>query len=108
MCSSDLSCASCHLNGHRDGVAWDLGDPQGAVDPVSTFLPPGLVGSDTLHPMKGPMMTQSLRGIIGNEPFHWRGDRAALENFNGAFVSLLGGRLLNAQEMASFKDKIFN
>ena len=87
-----VSCASCHLNGHRDGVAWDLGNPQGAVDPVSTFLPPNITGSDNQHPMKGPMMTQSLRGIIGNEPFHWRGDRAGLENFNGAFVSLLGGR----------------
>jgi YVTN family beta-propeller protein len=99
-----VSCASCHLNGHRDGIVWDLGNPQGTVDPVSTFLPPGLIGSDNQHPMKGPMMTQSLRGIIGNEPFHWRGDRAGLENFNGAFVSLLGGpRLLTTQEMAAFK-----
>ncbi len=98
-----VSCASCHLNGHRDGMVWDLGDPQGAVDPVSTFLPPNIIGSDNQHPMKGPMMTQSLRGIIGNEPFHWRGDRAALENFNGAFVSLLGGRLLSNEEMAAFK-----
>jgi hypothetical protein len=99
-----VSCASCHLNAHRDGMVWDLGNPLGNVDPVSTFLPPGTTGSDTLHPMKGPMMTQSLRGIISNEPFHWRGDRGGLENFNGAFVSLLGGpRLLSDQEMASFK-----
>src|SRR2546430_13820996 len=27
----DLSCASCHQNGHRDGLAWDLGDPQGQI-----------------------------------------------------------------------------
>jgi hypothetical protein len=54
--------------------------------------------------MKGPMMTQSLRGIIGNEPLHWRGDRAGLENFNGAFVSLLGStRELTPGEMAEFK-----
>ncbi|HEY8188603.1 MAG TPA: DUF4214 domain-containing protein, partial [Pyrinomonadaceae bacterium] len=98
-----VSCASCHLNGHRDGMVWDLGNPLGSLDPVQTFLPPNLSGSDNQHPMKGPMMTQSLRGIIGNEPFHWRGDRAGLENFNGAFVSLLGGRLLSTQEMASFK-----
>jgi YVTN family beta-propeller protein len=99
-----VSCASCHLNGHRDGMAWDLGNPQGSVDPVTTFLPPNVTGSDSLHPMKGPMMTQSLRGIIGNEPFHWRGDRAGLENFNPAFVSLLGGpRLLSNEEMGSFK-----
>ncbi|HKY28100.1 MAG TPA: DUF4214 domain-containing protein [Pyrinomonadaceae bacterium] len=98
-----VSCASCHLNGHRDGLVWDLGNPQGSVDPVTTSLPTGFVGFENQHPMKGPMMTQSLRGIIGNEPFHWRGDRAGLENFNGAFVSLLGGRLLSADEMASFK-----
>jgi len=50
------------------------------------------------------MMTQSLRGIISNEPFHWRGDRAGLENFNGTFVSLLGGpRLLSPGEMDAFK-----
>jgi hypothetical protein len=99
-----VSCASCHLNGHRDGMVWDLGNPLGAVDPVSTFLPPNFTGADNQHPMKGPMMTQSLRGIISNEPFHWRGDRGGLENFNVAFVSLLGGpRLLSNQEMASFK-----
>jgi YVTN family beta-propeller protein len=98
-----VSCASCHLNGHRDGIVWDLGNPLGDVEPVSTFLPPNITGADNQHPMKGPMMTQSLRGIISNEPFHWRGDRAGLENFNGAFVSLLGGHLLSNEEMAEFK-----
>jgi YVTN family beta-propeller protein len=98
-----VSCASCHLNGHRDGMVWDLGNPLGDPNPVSTFLPPSLTGADSEHPMKGPMMTQSLRGIIGNEPFHWRGDRAGLENFNPAFEGLLGGRQLSAAEMASFK-----
>ena len=99
-----VSCASCHLNAHRDGMVWDLGNPQGSVDPVTVFFPPNLTGTDNQHPMKGPMMTQSLRGIIGNEPLHWRGDRAGLESFNGAFVSLLGGpRQLTAQEMADFK-----
>jgi YVTN family beta-propeller protein len=99
-----VSCASCHLNGHRDGMVWDLGNPQGTLDPVTVFFPPNITGTDNLHPMKGPMMTQSLRGIIGNEPLHWRGDRAGLENFNDAFVTLLGGpRLLTAPEMADFK-----
>src|SRR3989440_777549 len=94
-----VSCASCHLNGHRDGQAWDLGNPQGSMDSVNT-----IIGPAAAHPMKGPMTTQSLRGIIGNEPLHWRGDRAGLENFNGAFVSLLGGpRLLTDQEVAAFK-----
>ena len=101
-----VSCASCHLNGHRDGMVWDLGNPQGTLDPVTVSLPPPLSvnGTDNLHPMKGPMMTQSLRGIIGNEPLHWRGDRAGLENFSPAFMSLLGGtRQLTAPEMADFK-----
>ena len=93
-----VSCASCHLNGHRDGQAWDLGNPQGQPDTVNT-----ITGQAQDHPMKGPMTTQTLRDIIGNTPLHWRGDRPGLENFNGAFEGLLGGRLLTAQEMASFK-----
>lgn len=104
-----VSCASCHLNGHRDGMVWDLGNPQGSIDQVPIFLPPPLpiTGTDNLHPMKGPMMTQSLRGIIGNEPLHWRGDRVGIENFNGAFTSLLGGpRQLTSAEMADFKSFI--
>ena len=27
------------------------------------------------HPMKGPMATQSLRGLANHGPMHWRGDR---------------------------------
>src|SRR5205085_7539942 len=49
-----VSCASCHLNGHRDGMVWDLGNPQGQLDSVSVFLPagtknPSLSGSENLH-----------------------------------------------------------
>ncbi|HEX5707588.1 MAG TPA: DUF4214 domain-containing protein [Pyrinomonadaceae bacterium] len=88
-----VSCASCHLSGHNDGLAWDLGDPQGDV----------ILLSGAQHPMKGPMLTQTLRGIIGTEPFHWRGDKRNLSEFNGAFVSLLGGpRLLTPDEMTAF------
>jgi len=93
----DLACASCHFNGHRDGLAWDLGNPRGKLQTV-----PGL-GFSSFHPMKGPMTTQSLRGIIGNEPLHWRGDRSSLSDFNPAFVSLLGGtRELSTEEMSAF------
>jgi YVTN family beta-propeller protein len=93
----DLACASCHLNGHRDGLAWDLGDPKGSLQTAGQFLP------STFHPMKGPMTTQSLRGIIGTEPLHWRGDRSKLGDFNPAFMSLLGGpRQLSDDEMAAF------
>ncbi len=88
----DVSCASCHQNGHRDGLAWDLGDPQGQMALFGRF-----------HPMKGPMTTQSLRGIIGTEPLHWRGDRNTLSDFNQAFPSLLGSsRLLTSTEMSAF------
>lgn len=90
----DLACASCHPGGHRDGLAWDLGNPRGQLQRV---------GLSTFHPMKGPMTTQSLRGIIGNEPLHWRGDRDKLDDFNPAFMSLLGGpRELTADEMSAF------
>jgi YVTN family beta-propeller protein len=101
----DLSCASCHANGHRDGIAWDLGDPTGDLQVVNNPLGgPFGVGQSIFHPMKGPMTTQSLRGIIGTGPLHWRGDRAGLANFNPAFVSLLGGpRLLTAAEMNDFQ-----
>lgn len=93
----DLACASCHLNAHRDGLAWDLGNPRGKLQTVNGLVP------SIFHPMKGPMTTQSLRGVVGNEPLHWRGDRSKLDDFNPAFVSLLGGpRELAADEMAAF------
>ncbi len=106
----DVSCASCHLNSHNDGLAWDLGDPQGQMQQVTSaggILPFPLVSN--FHPMKGPMVTQTLRAIISpnaqqtTEPLHWRGDRATLSDFNPAFVSLLGGtRQWSASEMTAF------
>ncbi|HEX8847450.1 MAG TPA: hypothetical protein VF791_22595 [Pyrinomonadaceae bacterium] len=102
----DLSCASCHANGHRDGLAWDLGDPLGNLQQVTSNFPGNILPpiTFTFHPMKGPMTTQSLRGIVGDEPFHWRGDRSGLAAFNPAFVSLLGGtRQLTPEEMAAFE-----
>jgi hypothetical protein len=81
--------------GNFDNIAWDLGDPQGAfVDyddiPWETFGP--LLGPSTqgFDPMKGPMTTQTLRGLEALEPFHWRGDRQNFQHFNGAFVALMG------------------
>ena len=103
----DLACASCHANGHRDGIAWDLGDPQGAMQTVPNPIGIIGVGPSVFHPMKGPMTTQSLRGIIGTEPLHWRGDRAQLSNFNPAFMNLLGGpRQLAPDEMVDFQSFI--
>ena len=80
----DLSCASCHVYADMDHIAWDLGDPQGEfVEGISQAYA-------GYHPMKGPMMTQPLKGLADTDPFHWRGDRSALSDFNPAFVSLMG------------------
>lgn len=84
----DQSCASCHLFGDFDNLAWDLGDPLGNMAPP----PPGMIDPllTGFHPMKGPMLTQSLRGLNGTGVLHWRGDRADFAAFNPAFVSLMG------------------
>jgi YVTN family beta-propeller protein len=84
----DQSCASCHLFGDMDNLVWDLGDPTGDMAPV----PPGMLDPflSPFHPMKGPMATQSLRGLNSTGVLHWRGDRADFLAFEGATSSLLG------------------
>jgi mono/diheme cytochrome c family protein len=62
------------------------------------------VGSSQFHPMKGPMTTQSLRGLDALSPFHWRGDRADFLAFNPAFDSLLGGSQISSADMAAYAD----
>lgn len=97
-----VSCGTCHLDADTDGLAWDLGDPAGALLTV-----PGanLSAHDTtprprtMHPMKGPMVTQTLRGLQNGAPFHWRGDRPTLQSFNPTFDALLGGSVLPAADM---------
>ncbi|MFN0149865.1 MAG: FlgD immunoglobulin-like domain containing protein [bacterium] len=97
----DLACASCHAFANFDNIAWDLGDPTGAMQPSPQF------GVPPFHPMKGPMTTQSLRGLAATEPFHWRGDRAGFNDFNPAFTSLMGaGAPLLASDMQAFTDFI--
>jgi DNA-binding beta-propeller fold protein YncE len=121
----DQSCASCHIFGDKDELAWDLGDPDGDVtDPPNIFRSEFGVGQTAFHPMKGPMTTQSLRGLDNHGPMHWRGDRsgegqganvqpnggaysevAAFNAFNGAFEGLLGrDEPLTASEMQAFTD----
>lgn len=98
-----VSCASCHLDARMDQLAWDLGDPAGAPAPFDQVCENG--PCPDFHPMKGPMATQTLQGIIGTEPLHWRGDRADLAAFAGAFVSLLGADAApSADEMRRFED----
>jgi YVTN family beta-propeller protein len=112
------SCASCHVDGKMDRLAWDLGDPTGTRAPLTGlnlgFGTPGLAASlpsflavpfETFHPMKGPMTTQTMQDIIGHEPLHWRGDRFGLEAFNGAFIGLQGDDTnLSASEMQEFEN----
>ncbi len=100
----DLACSSCHISANFDNIAWDLGDPQGDMIPVppnqSQLLP-------DFDPMKGPMATQSLRGLSGIGNLHWRADRENFLAFNPAFVKLMGnGASLSATDMQKYNDFI--
>jgi len=85
-----------------DQLAWDLGDPSGDMKSFNqTCISDGPCVD--WHPMKGPMSTQTLLGLVGTEPLHWRGDREDLGAFNGAFESLLGDdEQLTDEEMMQF------
>ncbi len=97
-----VSCGACHPDADNDGIAWDLGDPGGEM---LTLIGYGYsIGEPwpvdrPAHPMKGPMVTQSLRGIRDTAPFHWRGDRQRIQDFNGSFANLQSGSLLSETEM---------
>ena len=97
----DQACATCHLFGDTDHLPWDLGNPAAAFEPPPVPNPLMLEGFD---PEKGPMATQTLRGMINTEPLHWRGDRTDLSAFNGAFSSLLGRWSLPDSQMTAFSD----
>lgn len=109
-----VSCASCHIDSELDLLAWDLGNPGGSLETnqmrvagSQTVLPPsGIVSNVVFHPMKGPMVTQTLRGLNGLDPLHWRGDRTNFLHFNGAFDGLLGGSVLSAADMLAYRDYI--
>jgi len=116
-----ISCASCHVDGRMDRLSWDLGNPAGNNVLLSSRdlnrstnspIPLGFLGNQVIgtgsmtnfHPMKGPMLTQTLQDIIGHEPLHWRGDRFGIEEFNGTFHELQGRSTgLSIPEMAEFK-----
>lgn len=117
------SCGSCHIFGDMDHLSWDLGNPDDVrktnnnayvtAVPQTTFQ---------FHPMKGPMTTQTLRGMRGNGPLHWRGDRtgtnrqvvrgtlesleeASFKEFNDAFVGLVGREsVLAPADLQAFTD----
>ena len=102
------SCASCHVDARFDRLAWDLGDPSAEVKTITPVnfnfgrFPPS--PTNHFHPMKGPMVTQTLQDIIGHEPFHWRGDRDGIEQFNGTFTNLQGAAsVLTTNQMQEFE-----
>ncbi len=113
--NGEASCASCHVFGDFDSLTWDLGNPDGHVvnNPIeikrqgAPELFPNINGTGNvpeLHPMKGPMTTQTMRGMANNGSMHWRGDRtggndpeghvddefAAFIKFIAAFEGLMG------------------
>lgn len=110
----DSSCALCHVFGDMDQLAWDLGNPDGSelnnLGPLAINHEDfGLPVNPHFAPVKGPMTTQSMRGMANHGPMHWRGDqtggndepniqpdsgiyneRLGFAAFNGAFVDLHG------------------
>ncbi len=134
--NGEAACASCHIFGDMDDIAWDLGNPDDVVtkspmegkflDPVQFSVAKVIFGVKTkingsddpkdFHPMKGPMTTQTLRGLRNSGAQHWRGDRSngvfgvhatdstlSFKNFAVAFGGLLGKeRDLSEAEMEVF------
>ncbi|MFL6651474.1 MAG: YncE family protein, partial [Sulfurifustaceae bacterium] len=140
--NGEAACASCHIFGDKDELAWDLGNPDDVVTrnpipkkladnlSIGTFqLVTGFPGTpingtgdpNEFHPMKGPMTTQTLRGLVNEGAMHWRGDRSngffgvdtrttppfdsnlSFMNFIVAFPGLLGRKdLPTTAEMQAF------
>ena len=117
------ACASCHWFGDNDALAWDLGNPDASMQRnTNPFVDNSPIMTSQFHPMKGPMTTQTLRGIADSGPQHWRGDRtgenpasvngstesvaaAAFKEFNPAFVGLVGREEeLSEEQMQQFTD----
>jgi YVTN family beta-propeller protein len=122
--NGEASCGTCHVFGDLDSLAWDLGNPDDDVlnNPIPVKLE-AFAGSAFIdfHPMKGPMTTQSLRGMANHGSMHWRGDRtggndpsgsafdevAAFMKFIVAFEGLLGNHgPITLGEMQKFTDFI--
>jgi DNA-binding beta-propeller fold protein YncE/mono/diheme cytochrome c family protein len=117
--NGEAACASCHIFADFDSLAWDLGNPDDVLS--NNPNPFEIGGANPFHPMKGPMTTQSLRGLANHGPMHWRGDRtggndpggnaldenAAFNKFIVAFDGLLGrGAPISSADMQAFADFI--
>jgi hypothetical protein len=116
--NGEASCSSCHVFGDLDSLAWDLGNPD--EDTLNNPNPIKInIGLDEdFAPLKGPMTTQSLRGMANHGPMHWRGDRtggndpggsaldenAAFLKFIVAFEGLLGNDPLTPVSQATMQN----
>ena len=129
--NGEASCSSCHIFGDMDQLAWNLGNPD---DHITTNTQPASIPVNvgtSFHPMKGPMTTQTLRGMGTHGGMHWRGDRvdgffgtdpcaepsgapcsedSSFRNFIVAYEGLVGmeGTISNSemQQFADFAMKI--
>ncbi len=127
----DQACASCHIGGDFDGLAWDLGVPGNTPLPITTTygketdlqaIPEAFIAAHigaqaaayefaAYQPLKGPMTTQSLRGLDNHGAMHWRGDRnGAVQQTGAPFLDANGSPVVTAQpnsgmfdELAAFK-----
>lgn len=118
-----VSCATCHLDADRDGLAWDQGDPGGemiVMKGADLALHELAVLDRPLHPMKGPMVTQTLIGMAGNitplvQPaqaittkFHWRGDKPSIQSFNPTYDKLMGGQQIPSADMDALTEYLLS
>lgn len=129
--NGESSCASCHIFGDTDHLSWNLGNPDasngknpqpfptkhlsklgcllvGPTEPSCQLLEVINGNGDELSfaSMKGPMATQTMRGMQNHGHMHWRGDRSigyfgddtkqtidertSFKNFIVAFEGLMG------------------
>jgi len=151
----DQACASCHIGGDFDGLAWDLGNPGATPLPIVPLeqeeaaavltasaeanggVPTPLAvaqadaiysGVFTISPIdvaatvgqqvaefvlglymttKGPMTTQSLRGLDNNGPMHWRGDRnGAVQQSGLPFLDGSGNPVASVQPNLGIYDEM--
>lgn len=122
----DQACASCHVGGDFDGLAWDLGNPGNFPLPITkTYasesdlqtIPQAVIAALTspqvagyeygyYQPCKGPMTTQSLRGLDNHGAMHWRGDRNGAIQQNGTpFLDPMGNPVVTAQPNGGMFDE---
>jgi YVTN family beta-propeller protein len=123
----DQACASCHIGGDFDGLSWDLGVPGNAPLPITTSYAnesdvhtitqaqtAAAIGAQAAayefaayQPLKGPMQTQSLRGLDNHGAMHWRGDRnGAIQQTGVPFLDGAGNPVVSAQPNSGIFDEL--